>query len=248
MARLRTCVFVFVAAALVGLASVPASAQTAPVTPPLPGAQGAAAQPAEIQRVREELDRLRVEFDTLRRAYDERLLLLEQRLTQIGGGPLVVPAVPATTPAAPLAPPAIDVTPPPGTVAAGEQTPAPAAPATSSKVFNPDISVNGNFVGAAGSNPFATFPALQLNEVEAAFRAIVDPVRARGFLFRRRTGGRRSRGGVHHVHVAAGGPAAQGRQAASPVRQDEHAAHSCVAHRGLVAGDRQPARWGRGHL
>jgi hypothetical protein len=42
-------------------------------------------------------------------------------------------------------------------------------------VFNPDISVNGNFVGAAGRNPFATLSPMQLSEVEAAFQAIVDP-------------------------------------------------------------------------
>lgn len=50
-----------------------------------------------------------------------------------------------------------------------------AAPAGSSKVFNPDMSVNGNFIGAAGQNPFATGPALRLSEVETAFQAVVDP-------------------------------------------------------------------------
>jgi hypothetical protein len=44
-----------------------------------------------------------------------------------------------------------------------------------SKMLNPDISVNGNLVGAMGKNPFATLSPLQLSEVEAAFQAAVDP-------------------------------------------------------------------------
>src|SRR5262245_16917474 len=45
-----------------------------------------------------------------------------------------------------------------------------------SKVFNHDIAVIGDFLGAAGKNdtPFAT-PALELHEAEASFQAVVDP-------------------------------------------------------------------------
>ena len=58
-----------------------------------------------------------------------------------------------------------------------------AAPAGSSKVFNPDMSVIGNFLGVAGSNPLSTQPPLQLTEAEVAFQAIVDPyARADFFL------------------------------------------------------------------
>jgi hypothetical protein len=54
------------------------------------------------------------------------------------------------------------------------QTP-PAPPAgLSSKVFNPDISVVGNFVGLAGKNPMSDEPSLSLSEVEVAFQAVVD--------------------------------------------------------------------------
>jgi len=56
---------------------------------------------------------------------------------------------------------------------------APVAPAAqaaaSSKVFNPDISVIGNFVGTAGKNDLNDEPPLQLSEVEFAFQAVVDP-------------------------------------------------------------------------
>ena len=53
----------------------------------------------------------------------------------------------------------------------------------SSKVFNPDISVIGNFVGAAGNNSIDPLPALRLQEAEASFQAVVDPyARADFFL------------------------------------------------------------------
>lgn len=52
---------------------------------------------------------------------------------------------------------------------------APQAAASSSKVFNPDISVIGNFVGTVGKNELNEEPALQLSEVEFAFQAVVDP-------------------------------------------------------------------------
>jgi hypothetical protein len=47
--------------------------------------------------------------------------------------------------------------------------------AASSKVFNPDIAVIGNFLGAAGSNDVDASPALTLDEAEASFQAVVDP-------------------------------------------------------------------------
>ena len=119
------------------------------------------------------LESLRKEFESLRRAYDDRLLQLEQRLTQIGGGPLAVSTeapVPAQVAAA-----APQATEPPAQ--------APQTPAGSSKVFNPDISANGNFIAAAGHNPFATLSPMQLSEVEVAFQSIVDPyARADFFL------------------------------------------------------------------
>jgi hypothetical protein len=68
--------------------------------------------------------------------------------------------------------------------AAAEPSPTAEAPppvaggagAASSKVFNPDIAVIGDFLAAAGKNdtPFAT-PSLELHEAEASFQAIVDP-------------------------------------------------------------------------
>jgi hypothetical protein len=44
-----------------------------------------------------------------------------------------------------------------------------------SKVFNPDISVIGNFIGIAGHNDVEKRDALELHESEIGFSAIVDP-------------------------------------------------------------------------
>ena len=153
MARFR--VRVSIGAALLSFVSAaPALAQGAPAPAPQ--------TPTEIARVRAELDKLRAEFDSLRRAYDDRLQQLEQRLTQIGGGPMVV------APQTPVAPP-VQQTPPvpqqqqPPPTQPDPQAPV-AQPVNSGKVFNPDISVNGNFIAAAGRNPFATLSPLQLSE------------------------------------------------------------------------------------
>jgi hypothetical protein len=74
-------------------------------------------------------------------------------------------------------------TPDPSPAATPPPSPPP-APVASSKVFNPDISVIGNFVGAAGDNDseFA-MPALELGEAEVAFQAVVDPYARADFFF-----------------------------------------------------------------
>ncbi len=70
----------------------------------------------------------------------------------------------------------------------GQQAPAPAPPApasaaAASKIFNPDIAVIGNFVGAAGQGAGRGAPALEMRESEVSFQAIVDPyARADFFL------------------------------------------------------------------
>jgi hypothetical protein len=72
-------------------------------------------------------------------------------------------------------------------LSAQDATPAPspsAPPSVGSKVFNPDIAVIGDFLGAIGRNdtPFAT-PSLELHEAEASLQAVVDPyARADFFL------------------------------------------------------------------
>jgi hypothetical protein len=135
------------------------------------------------QQVRQELDRLRQEFETIRDSYGARLAALEAKL----GG-----ATPPTAPAqAPVAPPmqaaqpaAVEV--PSG--AAGAGGPQGALPvygnaSALSKIFNPDMAVIGNFIGAAGKNSVESAPALELHEAEVSLQAIVDPyARADFFL------------------------------------------------------------------
>jgi len=141
-------------------AAVPAAAQS----PPPPAAETAP------QVLRDELDRLRREFEAVRKEYDERLLALEQRVRELGQGPSSDTGTTGTTGTA-------------GTQDPVPQTPAAAPTPQSSKIFNPDISVNGNFLAVAGKNDRSTQPAMQMSEVEAAFQAVVDPyARADFFL------------------------------------------------------------------
>jgi hypothetical protein len=44
-----------------------------------------------------------------------------------------------------------------------------------SKIFNPDLAVIGNFIGAAGENVIDNRPALSMDEAEFSFQAVVDP-------------------------------------------------------------------------
>lgn len=92
------------------------------------------------------------------------------------------PAVPPTTAQAPTGGVAI----PPGAAGAGGpegSLPVYGNTSALSKIFNPDMAVIGNFIGAAGRNEVEPIPALGLDEAEVSFQAIVDPyARADFFL------------------------------------------------------------------
>jgi len=90
---------------------------------------------------------------------------------------------PSPEPEAPPPPPPVEV--PPGAGGAGGPSgPLPVYGPASSKVFNPDVAVIGDFLGAMGSNDSnRATPSLELHEAEATFQAIVDPyARADFFL------------------------------------------------------------------
>lgn len=126
------------------------------MTPATAGAQTAPAADQQLREAQAEVARLKQELDAMRAQYDARLTALEQRLAAI-----------AATPVESAPPPAV----------------APAPTASSSKVFNPDIAVIGNFLGATGTNANSTQPTFGLNEVETSLQAIVDPyARADFFL------------------------------------------------------------------
>jgi hypothetical protein len=155
------------------------NAQTAVPQLPPPAA------PASASELREELQRLRQEFESIRDAYGARLAALESRLAQQTGAAVTPPAQsPATAPQAPATPPEVAV--PGGAAGAGGPTgalPVYGNPSAMAKIFNPDIAVVGNFVGAAGRNEIDPRPALQLEEAEVSLQAVVDPyARADFFL------------------------------------------------------------------
>src|SRR5438034_340321 len=110
----------------------------------------AAAQTADqAQQIQQQIDQLRREFN-------DRVAALEAQLTAIRGGQPV-----ATPPPAVVPPPAVEV---------GQ-----GAGLANAKVFNPDMAVIGDFLGAAGRNTVNPQPALEMHESEASFQAVVDP-------------------------------------------------------------------------
>jgi len=110
---------------------------------------------------------------------EARISALEAALAGVSQAP-ATPA--ASTPQAP--PVAAEV--PAGAAGAGGPTgalPVYGGASAASKIFNPDIAVIGNFLGAAGSNAVNPAPVLEMPESEASLQAIVDPyARADFFL------------------------------------------------------------------
>jgi len=134
---------------------------------------------------------------------EERLIALEGQVRMLKSGQAQPAAVPQPQPAgaqpaetAAQAPPPIAApapTPAPteaqaGLATAGGQLPIYGGASAASKALNPDISVIGDFVGAAGGNSAPSsatlqpFPSLQMHESEVGFQAIIDPY-ARGDFF-----------------------------------------------------------------
>ena len=126
----------------------------------LPTAAGAQGAPAP-QDSREQIDTLRAEMDKLQKDYADRMAALEARLAALEAA--VTATAPAPAPAEPQAP-----APAPAPVVAG-------VPPSGSKVFNPDMAVIGDFLGAMGRNTINPSPALEMHEAEASFQAAVDP-------------------------------------------------------------------------
>jgi len=149
-------------------------------------ASSASAQ--EAAALRQEIDQLRRDFETLKQQYGDRLTALESKLaTAEGAAPAPAaqpPATPPATPQPPATPPAAEV--PAGAAGAGGPTgtlPVYGASAGSSKIFNPDIAVIGDFLGAGGHNSVNPQPALEMHESEASFQAVVDPYARADFFF-----------------------------------------------------------------
>jgi type II secretory pathway pseudopilin PulG len=124
------------------------------------------AQTPDLAAIQQQIDQLR-----------QQLQALQEQLARLTA------QQPPGPPAAPSQPPAAGgggqtATVPPGAEGAGGPSgtlPLYGAGAASSKVFNPDMAVIGDFLGAAGRNTVNPSPALEMHESEASFQAIVDP-------------------------------------------------------------------------
>jgi hypothetical protein len=190
-------------------AQTPSVAQ-APAAAPQPPAAAAQLR-EELQRLRQEFESIRDAYGARLAALESRLAqqtgepatapaaaaaagAAPSAGSQAGAAPAAAPsaaAVPAAAPVAAAAGEAGQAQAPETAVptgAAGAGGPAGTLPvygnaSAMSKVFNPDIAVIGNFVGAAGSNAIEPRPAMQLDEAEVSLQAVVDPyARADFFL------------------------------------------------------------------
>ena len=111
------------------------------------------------------------ELLTRLRAMEERIRSLETEVSELKAQK----GAPAEAPSAPQAP----VT----QAAVTQATPGPVpaepslggAPAAAAKVFNPDISVIGDFLGAAGNGGAQGPPSFEMHESEIGLQAVLDP-------------------------------------------------------------------------
>jgi hypothetical protein len=183
-----------------------ASAQAAP-----PAGDQAAAQAlrTEVARLRQEFDAVRQQYGDRLAALEARLAALDAARTPAAAVPSAAappaaaqppavaqaaapptqaaePQAPAPQPQAPAAGTGQGVEVPSGAAGAGGPQgtlPVYGNASALSKIFNPDMAVIGDFLGAAGRNRVAPTPGLEMHETELSYQAIVDPyARADFFL------------------------------------------------------------------
>ena len=139
----------------------------------LPGLAG-----ADTTAPPEDVAALRAELLTLQKQMADLAARIEALQ---GASPASVPAAEVSPPPAPAPAPVAEV---PPALGPPEGSAVPTYnPAGSSKVFNPDIAVIGDFLGAMGRPGPDGEPSLELHEAELSFQAVVDPyARADFFL------------------------------------------------------------------
>ena len=126
----------------------------------------ASAQTPDLAAIQQQIDQLK-----------QQLQALQDQLSKLSVQPPAQPAAEQPPPEQPAAP-AQTATVPAGAEGAGGPSgslPVYGAGAASSKVFNPDIAVIGDVLGAAGHNEVKPSPAFEMHEAEASFQAVVDP-------------------------------------------------------------------------
>lgn len=128
--------------------------------------------PALVSAQTPDLAAMQQQIEQLR----QQLQALQEQLAQLTAQQPPAPAAPAEAAPAPGGEQTATV-PPGGEGADGPSGSLPlyGAGAASSKVFNPDMAVIGDFLGAAGRNPVNPSPALEMHESEVSFQAVVDP-------------------------------------------------------------------------
>jgi len=126
------------------------------------------------------------------RDLEDRLVALEGQMrvlkSQAAPAPATTPAAPGTTQPAETA--GVQAQPAPAQAPSEAQAVAAAENPTSlggaggsaAKALNPDISMIGDFIGAAGGNSIRPTPSFQMHESELGVQAIIDPY-ARGDFF-----------------------------------------------------------------
>ncbi len=114
---------------------------------PAPALMAQTPQAADVNAIRAQIDALRADYDKKIQDLQKQLEDLQAQLNRT--------------------PP-----PPPEQVVPAGVT---GGSVSASKVFNPDISVIGDFLGAAGSNKVQPEPSMEMHETEVAFQATVDP-------------------------------------------------------------------------
>src|SRR5512140_445197 len=97
------------------------------------------------------------------KAMEERINALETEVRTLKGQP------PAAAPQAAPAPVEVAVAAPSTPPSIG------GAAGAAAKVLNPDISLLGNFLGAAGNSAGHPSPSLEMKESELGIQAVVDP-------------------------------------------------------------------------
>ena len=182
---------------MVWFLAAPASAQTPSDGPAVPAV--VPSQQGDPQQIRQEVDRLRKEFEAIRDSYGARLAALEAKLgtppvPAVAPLPEAAPAQTAPTPTAPTPqqPVSAGVEVPSGAAGAGGPQgalPVYGSSSALSKIFNPDMAVIGNFLGAVGENTIESVPALELHEAELSLQAIVDPYARADFFLSASPGG-----------------------------------------------------------
>ena len=121
----------------------------------------------------------------------DRIIALEGEMHQIKGQQAATRSIPpagigapasVTAPPPAVASPTTYASPESAGASAQEPTALGGAGSSAAKALNPDISVIGDFIAAAGHNPVQPSPAFEMHETEVGLQAILDPY-ARGDVF-----------------------------------------------------------------